>query len=84
MEREDNSSVSGVQFGLLAVALRVRQTPPLTAPANRMLASVGCGASAWMEPATSLFGTMFSTWPFRVGPGPCACQAPPMAGAAAG
>src|SRR5690349_63567 len=38
---EENWSVSGVQLGLAAAALVVRQTPPSTPPANRMFWFVG-------------------------------------------
>src|SRR5262245_2404098 len=44
-----------------------------------MFGSVGCAATVWIAPTTSLLGIMFSTCPFRVGPGPWAVHLPPTA-----
>src|SRR5262245_27239708 len=42
-----------------------------------MFGSVGCGATVWIAPTTSLLGVTFSACPFRVGPGPWAVHVPP-------
>src|SRR2546428_3314905 len=44
-----------------------------------MFESVGCAATVWIAPTTSLLGVMFSTCPFRFGPGPWAVHVPPTA-----
>src|SRR5215831_6430464 len=44
-----------------------------------MFESVGCAATVLIAPTTSLLGVMFSTCPFRIGPGPWAVHVPPTA-----
>ena len=73
MDRPGKSSIRGVQLGEAALALVVRQMPPLTEPIKTVLAWVGWGAMVRMAPATGL-SVMPSTWPLRSGPGPCSTQ----------
>src|SRR5262245_3325903 len=42
-----------------------------------MFASVGCAATVWIAPTSSLLGDTFSGCPFRIGPGPWAVHGPP-------
>ena len=70
IEFDVKASVCWVQVGLAAVALAVRQIPPLTAPAQTISAFVGCGTTTSTAPVTSLALVRFSTWPPVIGPGP--------------
>jgi hypothetical protein len=72
IDRDGWKSVSGVQLGLAAVALVVRQMPPLTAPTKKTLAFDGCGTTTWIAPATLLLGGRFSTCASMFGAGPSA------------
>ena len=72
MDRPACWSVSGVQVGDAAVALKVRQMPPLTEPTQRMFGSLGWATTVCTAPATSLLGVTLSTWPPVIGLGPWA------------
>jgi hypothetical protein len=72
-DRDGIWSVSGVQSGLVDVALNVRHTPPLTPPMKRMLGSVGWGETASTAPETGL-SVIPLVDPLIVGPGPAASQ----------
>lgn len=78
-DRLGNWSVSGVQVGLVAVALAVRHTPPFTPPANAMFGLVGWGVMASTAPVRwekLLFGVAPASWvpASTVGAGPDGSQ----------
>src|SRR5262249_52408264 len=78
-ESDRSPSPTGVQLGFALSALLVVHTPPLVAPSQRRLASVGGAASLRTPPATGWL-RMPSACPFRMGPGPWGTQTPPTTG----
>src|SRR5205823_4420225 len=72
IDSDGGKSVSGVQVGLAALALAVRQMPPLTVPANSVSELVGCGSTTCTAPEMALPGARLVTAPCSTGPPPCA------------